>query len=168
VHRGRRRPALVPLAVVDLAVLAACGGSPPDGTAPEAVSISIGEPAAPLVPGDTMEESGAQVVDSLWTGLVEYAADGRVRYTGVAESVESSDDTTWTIRLREGWTFHDGSPSRNAAGWTPPRSGGRGDRPSPAAAVRGPGAGSAGSGPGQPAEGRRGGTGVETTNELIV
>ncbi|SFT35701.1 extracellular solute-binding protein, family 5 Middle [Geodermatophilus amargosae] len=108
-HPGLRSPVLVALAVVDLALLPACGGSPPDGTGPEAVSIAIGEPAAPLVPGDTMDDAGLQVLDSLWTGLVEYAPDGRVRYTGVAESVESTDNSTWTIRLREGWTFHDGS-----------------------------------------------------------
>jgi oligopeptide transport system substrate-binding protein len=105
----RRAPAVVALAVVDLALLTACTGSP-DPTGPEVVSISIGEPAAPLVPGDTTEDAGGQVVGALWTGLVEYAPDGGVRYTGVAESVESPDNTTWTIRLRDGWTFHDGSP----------------------------------------------------------
>jgi ABC-type transport system substrate-binding protein len=77
---------------------------------PEPVSIAIGEPVAPLVPGNTVEEYGSQVLESLWTGLVEYGADGEVAYTGVAESVSSPDSTTWTISLQDGWTFHDGTP----------------------------------------------------------
>src|SRR3712207_2268835 len=74
------------------------------------VSIAIGEPGAPLVPGNTVEEYGTQVLESLWTGLVEYDADGAVTYTGVAASVTSEDNVTWTVELRGGWTFHDGSP----------------------------------------------------------
>jgi oligopeptide transport system substrate-binding protein len=65
---------------------------------------------APLVPGSTVEEYGTQVLEALWTGLVEYDADGAVSYSGVAESVESDDSTTWTVRLHDGWTFHDGTP----------------------------------------------------------
>ncbi|MGY1650936.1 peptide ABC transporter substrate-binding protein [Geodermatophilus sp. SYSU D01119] len=107
----RRSAGLVALATAGL-LLTACAGSPtaPAGAAPDAVSIAIGEPESPLVPGNTVEEYGAQVVSSLWTGLVEYTPDGSVEYTGVAESIESPDNTTWTVRLRDGWTFHDGSP----------------------------------------------------------
>jgi oligopeptide transport system substrate-binding protein len=78
--------------------------------APEPISIAIGEPVSPLVPANTVEENGTQVLEALWTGLVEYGTDGAVRYTGVAESVESDDSVTWTVRLRDGWTFHDGTP----------------------------------------------------------
>jgi oligopeptide transport system substrate-binding protein len=109
-HIGRRHTGLVALATAGL-LLTACGGSPTAaGPVPEAVSIAIGEPESPLVPGNTVEEYGAQVLESLWTGLVEYAADGSVEYTGVAESIQSADNTTWTVRLHDGWTFHDGSP----------------------------------------------------------
>src|SRR5919107_5542118 len=73
-------------------------------------SIYIGEPENPFVPGNTTESEGHQVISALWTGLVEYATDGAVEYTGVAESIESEDNTTWTITLRDGWTFHDGTP----------------------------------------------------------
>jgi ABC-type transport system substrate-binding protein len=110
--RSRRRSAgLAALATAAL-LLTACGGSPTPaaGPAPDTVSIAIGEPESPLVPGNTVEEYGAQVLESLWTGLVQYAADGSVEYTGVAESIESADNTTWTVRLHDGWTFHDGSP----------------------------------------------------------
>ncbi len=98
-------------AIAGIALLAGCGTAPTgEASAPEPISIAIGEPMAPLVPGNTVEEYGTQVLESLWTGLVEYDTDGEVAYTGVAESIESDDSVTWTVRLRDGWTFHDGSP----------------------------------------------------------
>jgi oligopeptide transport system substrate-binding protein len=107
----RRSPGLAALIASGLLLLTACGEVPAaDTAAQDAVSIAIGEPESPLVPGNTIEEYGAQVLESLWTGLVEYAPDGQVEYTGVAESIQSTDNTTWTVRLRDGWTFHDGSP----------------------------------------------------------
>jgi oligopeptide transport system substrate-binding protein len=61
------------------------------------------------VPGNTTESEGAQIVDALWTGLIEYETDGAASFTGVAESIESEDNVTWTVTLNDGWTFHDGS-----------------------------------------------------------
>ena len=77
-----------------------------DGT----FSMFIGEPENPLVPGNTTEDQGNQVVSSLWTGLVQYDEQGGVVYTGVADSITSDDSTTWTVKLKDGWTFHDGTP----------------------------------------------------------
>jgi ABC-type oligopeptide transport system substrate-binding subunit len=95
-------------------VLSACGPSPDseDAAARDDGSFSmfIGEPENPLVPGDTTEDQGNQVVSSLWTGLVQYDEKGEVVYTGVADSISSADATTWTVTLKNGWTFHDGTP----------------------------------------------------------
>jgi oligopeptide transport system substrate-binding protein len=99
-------------------VLSACGGSDEENgggdTGAEATggnfSIYIGEPENPLIPGNTTESEGSQVVDALWTGLVQYGDDGSTEYTGVADSIESDDNTTWTVKLKDGWTFHDGTP----------------------------------------------------------
>jgi len=94
-----------------LVLLTGCAGAAADeASAAEAVSIAIGEPMSPLVPGNTVEEYGTQILESLWTGLVEYDADGEVSYTGVAETIKSDDSVTWTVSLRDGWTFHDGTP----------------------------------------------------------
>ena len=94
-----------------IVLLSGCGtATSGDSGAPEPVSIAIGEPVSPLLPGNTVEENGTQVLEALWTGLVEYGTDGAVRYSGVAESVESEDSVTWTVRLHDGWTFHDGTP----------------------------------------------------------
>ena len=74
-------------------------------------SIYIGEPENPLVPGNTTETEGAPgrrlAVDR--PGPVRRRRR-RAEYTGVAESIESDDNTTWTVTLKDGWTFHDGTP----------------------------------------------------------
>lgn len=111
----KRTAALVATGLSGALLLSACGGDDGDsgGAAADGDTFSIAlysDPENPLVPGNTTESEGAQVVESLWTGLVEYAADGSVQYTGVAETIESADNTTWTVTLKDGWTFHDGSP----------------------------------------------------------
>lgn len=115
---SKRRTALVAGGVAAAMLLSACGGSDDngggggDGAAADGgtFSVYVGEPENPLIPGNTTESEGHQVISSLWTGLIEYAADGAVEYTGVAESIESEDNTTWTVELKDGWTFHDGTP----------------------------------------------------------
>jgi ABC-type transport system substrate-binding protein len=94
-----------------IVLLSGCGvtGTEEAG-GPEPISIAIGEPVSSLVPGNTVEENGTQVLESLWTGLIEYGTDSAVSYTGVAEAIESEDSVTWTVRLRDGWTFHDATP----------------------------------------------------------
>ncbi len=108
------------VAAIAAAGLAACssGGDTADGGSSGGTggdggtfSIYIGNPENPLVPGNTNESEGSQVLEALWTGLVEYNTDGSLTdFTGVAESIESEDNTTWTITLKDGWTFHDGTP----------------------------------------------------------
>ena len=74
-------------------------------------SLHINDPENPLVPGNTTESEGNQVLKALFTGLIQYDLETtELEYTGVAESIESEDQTNWTITLKDGWTFHDGSP----------------------------------------------------------
>jgi oligopeptide transport system substrate-binding protein len=120
VKSSKRRSALVAAGLSGALLLSACGGSDDSGSGGGSggggegggsYSFYIGEPENPLVPGNTNETEGGQVIDSLWTGLVEYDPEtSEAVYTGVAESIESDDQTTWTVRLKDGWTFHDGSP----------------------------------------------------------
>lgn len=116
---SKRTAALIATGLSGAMVLSACGGGDDSGSGGGGgggegggtFSMYIGEPQNPLVPGNTTESEGDQVVNSLWTGLVRYTADGGVDYsTGVAESIESEDNTTWTVTLKDGWTFHDGTP----------------------------------------------------------
>jgi oligopeptide transport system substrate-binding protein len=83
------------------------GGDGSGGT----FSIQIADPENPLVPGNTTESEGNQVLQALFTGLITYDVETtEVQYDGVAESIESDDNITWTVTLKDGWTFHDGSP----------------------------------------------------------
>jgi peptide/nickel transport system substrate-binding protein len=54
--------------------------------------------------------SGMQVAATIYDTLTKPDADGEIQ-PFLAESVEANEDSTqWTIKLREGVTFHDGSP----------------------------------------------------------
>lgn len=106
--------------------LAGCGGQRGDADpAAMVVSIGIGEPKH-LIPSSTTESNGADVLDALFTPLVEYDATFRPVEVA-AESITSEDNRTWTIRLHPGWTFHNGEPvtadsyinAWNAGAWGP-------------------------------------------------
>ncbi|CAM3537768.1 peptide ABC transporter substrate-binding protein [Isoptericola cucumis] len=97
-------------------LLSACGGG--SGDDPEAanegpstgiVTVSNGEPQNPLIPTMTNETYGSKVISNIFAGLVYYDAEGQV-HNEMAESIESEDNQTWTITLKDGWTFTDGTP----------------------------------------------------------
>ncbi|RZL74164.1 MAG: ABC transporter substrate-binding protein, partial [Rhodococcus sp. (in: high G+C Gram-positive bacteria)] len=67
------------------------------------------EPQNPLIPTNTGESQGGRVLDSLFAGLVSYDAAGNV-HNEVAESIETTDGRTFTVKLKDGWTFTDGTP----------------------------------------------------------
>ncbi|MGI5212112.1 peptide ABC transporter substrate-binding protein [Plantactinospora sp. CA-290183] len=103
----RRLAAWTALPLAATLGLAACGGGDSGGTDPNAtVSIQIGEPQH-LIPTNTNESSGNQVLSALFTPLVDYDAQNKP-YEVAAESVTSSDNVVWTIKLKDGYTFHNG------------------------------------------------------------
>jgi ABC-type transport system substrate-binding protein len=116
VKLSKRNSSLVATAIAAALLMTACGGSDEGDQASSTAdgggtfSAYINEPKSPLVPGNTTESEGAKVISALWTGLVGYSEDGAVEYTGVADSIESDDNKNWTITLKDGWTFHDGTP----------------------------------------------------------
>lgn len=113
-HRRRLTAALLLVALG----ATACGGGDNGGTAGSSApktggsfSLYVNDPENPLVPGNTTESEGNQILKGLFTGLVQYdLKTTEVAYTGVAKSVESTDQKNWTITLKDGWTFHDGTP----------------------------------------------------------
>ncbi|MFF2952183.1 ABC transporter substrate-binding protein [Kitasatospora sp. NPDC057965] len=72
------------------------------------ISIQSGEPQHGLVPQNTAESEGAQVLNALFAGLVEYDHQTNEPKLRVAESIESPDSKVWTIKLKDGYTFHNG------------------------------------------------------------
>jgi ABC-type transport system substrate-binding protein len=115
--RRRASAALLALALGATACGGDNGGSGGGNADPDAevtggtFSISINNPENPLLPANTTESEGNQVMAGLFTGLVTYSNDTtEAEFNGVAESIESEDNTTWTVELKDGWTFHDGTP----------------------------------------------------------
>jgi oligopeptide transport system substrate-binding protein len=111
----RASAALIALALAATACGGGEGGTEGNGNGDReaqsggSFSVYINEPENPLVPTNTNETGGSQVIDALFTGLVTYDAETSEQAEGVAESIESEDSKTWTITLKD-WTFHDGTP----------------------------------------------------------
>src|SRR3954464_13574654 len=84
----KRHSRLTLAALAATVLLSGCGAQGSgEGNERVPVSIAIGEPMAPLVPGNPVEEYGAQILQSLCTGLVEYEADGEVSFYGFARLI---------------------------------------------------------------------------------
>ncbi len=72
-------------------------------------SVEVGEPQNPLQPANTMESNGSIVIKSLFSQLVSYDDKGNIVYVN-AQSVDTKDNKTYTVKLKSGWKFHDGTP----------------------------------------------------------
>ncbi len=107
------RARLVPAAVAVAVVAAGCGAAedtPAGSNTDAAITIFNTEPENPLVPGNTTEVGGSRVLDPLFTGLVEYRAEDAQPVNAMAESIDTTDSKVFTVKLKQGWTFHDGTP----------------------------------------------------------
>ncbi|HEY5854045.1 MAG TPA: ABC transporter substrate-binding protein [Aldersonia sp.] len=74
------------------------------------ISYNGTEPENPLIPGDTVEVGGVKVLNALFKGLVEYDPHTAAPRNAVAESISTTDSKVYTITLKSGWTFQDGTP----------------------------------------------------------
>ncbi|AVT34771.1 MULTISPECIES: ABC transporter substrate-binding protein [unclassified Plantactinospora] len=95
------------------AVLAATGCSgggedPSTSDADAVVRIGIAEPQH-LIPSNATESAGAQVLAALYTPLVDFD-ENKKPFEVAAESIESTDNKLWTVKLKSGYTFHNGEP----------------------------------------------------------
>ncbi|MGI5437574.1 peptide ABC transporter substrate-binding protein [Streptomyces shenzhenensis] len=114
--RGAKSAKWVAIAAVVALGATACGGGDGDkGSDSKAAvdpngkfSVEVGEPQNPLQPANTMESNGSIVIKSLFSGLVDYDETGKIVYVN-AESVDSKDNKTFTVKLKPGWKFHDGT-----------------------------------------------------------
>lgn len=115
-HPGSRTPVLRGLAVVTTVVLAlaACAsdgaGESPDDQSAGGGSFVVGLPSF-FVQNFTPGGSAGSYVDyALWSPLTQTNVETGALEMMVADSMESDDQKHWTITLKQGWTFHDGTP----------------------------------------------------------
>lgn len=90
-----------------LSTTACAGGG--TGQTPGWISEALTEPQH-LTPSNVTEVLAFQVDHALFTGLVEYDDKTLAPRLGMAQSITTTDNRTWTIVLRPGWTFHNGEP----------------------------------------------------------
>ncbi|GAT70065.1 phytase [Planomonospora sphaerica] len=90
--------------------LAACGsGTSADGVAgaDQPVRMKIGEPQKLFYPADSTEAEGAEVMGAIFAPLVKYDENKQV-IDFVADSISSTDNKVWTIKIEPGFTWHNG------------------------------------------------------------
>lgn len=114
-RRPRWTAVAIPLSVA--LVVAGCGGSEDEGsggdpqkTANTEITVFGTEPERPLVPGDTNESGGSKIVDAMFTGLMEFDPVSGEPHLANAESFELTKPNEFTVKLKKGWKFHDGTP----------------------------------------------------------
>ncbi|WP_433586409.1 peptide ABC transporter substrate-binding protein [Microbacterium hydrocarbonoxydans] len=114
----RNRIALAGTALLAAGVMALAGcsaggdagnGGEETGASTGIVTVQSNEPQNPLLPAVTNEVGGGLVLQNIFAGLVYYEADGKVA-NELAESIESEDNQTWTIKIKKDQEFSDGTP----------------------------------------------------------
>ncbi|SDS20387.1 peptide ABC transporter substrate-binding protein [Microlunatus soli] len=118
--RGRTRAmaAAVGMAAVTL-VAAACGGGGSGtgsgnegggaGGAGGEISLRGCTPQNPLVAGNTAEVCGGNILDAFVSRLVHYNAKTAAPENDIAESIDTSDNQNFTIKIKKGYKFSDGT-----------------------------------------------------------
>ncbi|MFJ7998091.1 ABC transporter substrate-binding protein [Streptomyces sp. NPDC096310] len=88
----------------------ACGGgdSGARGGADGVVRSSWGDPQNPLEPANTNEVQGGKVLDMIFRGLKRYDPRTGKAEDALAERIETTDSTHFTVTVKDGWTFSDG------------------------------------------------------------
>ena len=111
-----RTRAMAAASLTTIALVAtACGGggSTPDpgtsaGQAGGEISIRSCTPQNPLIPANTAEQCGGNLLDAVTAKLVHYNSDTAAPELDIAESIETTDNQTFTVKLKP-YKFHDGT-----------------------------------------------------------
>ncbi|WP_329220731.1 ABC transporter substrate-binding protein [Streptomyces sp. NBC_01485] len=95
------------------AVLAAtaCGGGGSGsggGDGGAVLSSSWGDPQNPLEPANTNEVQGGKVLDMVFRSLKKYNPETGAAEDMLAEKIDTTDSQTFTITVKDGWTFSNG------------------------------------------------------------
>jgi len=114
-RRVPRSMAVVFTSVLAAGLLAACGGDDDDdndgtGGAGGEIVVRGCNPENPLVPGNTAETCGGNVLDVTTSKLIHYATEDAAPENDIAESIETEDNQTFTVKIKPDYLFSDGTP----------------------------------------------------------
>ncbi|MFF1379643.1 ABC transporter substrate-binding protein [Streptomyces sp. NPDC058308] len=117
--RGAKSAKWVACAITVTLAATACGGGSDSGddmnkgkADPKGiVTAQLSEPQNPLQPANAKESQGSRVLRTVFAGLVDYKPGSGKLVNINAESVKpNKDSSVWTVKLKPGWKFHDGTP----------------------------------------------------------
>ncbi|GAA1235185.1 ABC transporter substrate-binding protein [Kitasatospora nipponensis] len=108
------RAVIAATSVALLATGCSSSGSPGSGASSGAQAGGIvkawwGDPQNTLEPANTNEVNGGAVLNMIFTGLITYDPKTSAAVNAMAESITSQDQQNWTVKLKPGWTFSDGT-----------------------------------------------------------
>ncbi|MDT9688368.1 ABC transporter substrate-binding protein [Streptomyces sp. P9(2023)] len=109
--RGATHARWAALAAAVALMATACGGGDDGGGGGGAdgiVSSSWGDPQNPLEPANTNEVQGGKVLSMIFRGLKQYDPKTGEAQNMLAENIETTDSTNFTVTLKDGWTFSNG------------------------------------------------------------
>jgi ABC-type oligopeptide transport system substrate-binding subunit len=108
---ARKSVKLAAVAAVTALLATGCGdvgGGDATDTTGGTLRAFLSEPSA-LIPSAANDSESNQVITEVYRGLVDYTVEGEV-INAMAESIESDDNTTWTVRVAQGHSFTNGEP----------------------------------------------------------
>ncbi|MEI2779157.1 MAG: ABC transporter substrate-binding protein [Tetrasphaera sp.] len=113
-----RTAALAGVSALALLTAACSGGSdePSSSTGSAGQGATGGEltihgctPQNPFIPSNTNETCGGNILDAVLAKLVHYNADTAAPEMDLAEAIDSDDNQTFTVKLKPGMMFSDGT-----------------------------------------------------------
>jgi len=114
--RGTTRTVAVAGISAAALLLAGCGGGgndekTTDTAAKTGGSISVRgcNPENPLIAGNTSETCGGNVLDVITAKLIKYNTETAAPEMDIAESIETTDNQNFTVKLKKDYKFQDGT-----------------------------------------------------------
>lgn len=114
--RGTTRTVAVAGISAAALLLAGCGGGGDDNTTSDtaaktggSISVRGCNPENPLIAGNTSETCGGNVLDVITAKLVKYNTETAAPEDDIAESIETTDNQNFTVKLKKDYKFQDGT-----------------------------------------------------------
>jgi oligopeptide transport system substrate-binding protein len=115
--RGRTGGMAAALSALAL-VAAGCGGGggsePQPGTSQAGgqggeIAIRSCTPQNPLIPANTNEQCGGNLISAIFAKLVHYNTENAAPELDIAQSIDTKDNQNFTVKLKPGYKFQDGT-----------------------------------------------------------